>query len=180
MKKVIAFAGSNSSRSINHVLINFAASHISNSDTRVIKLTDYELPMFSEDLERSEGYSLPLKNLYNEIREADGLILSVNEYNGTVSAYFKNVIDWLSRIDRQFLAGKKILLMSTSSGKRGAASALEYTKGVLPRFGGEIVESFSFPSFAENFSAEEKSITNEVLLLGFIDVIQNFMHQLEK
>jgi len=70
--------------------------------------------------------------------------------------------------------------MSSSNGKRGAASALEYTKNVLARFGVTIVESFSFPSYSENFSEENNLITNEILLLGFTDIMQNFVHQIEQ
>jgi len=55
------------------------------------------------------------------------------------------------------------LLFSASPGKRGGISAYEYTKGVLPRYGGEIVEGLNFPSFGENFSVEEKKVTNEQL-----------------
>ncbi|MDX1783724.1 MAG: NAD(P)H-dependent oxidoreductase, partial [Aequorivita vladivostokensis] len=112
--------------------------------------------------------------------EADALVISVNEHNGMVSAYFKNTIDWLSRLDRNFLDGKKVMLTSTSNGRRGAASALEYTKSILPRFGAIVVESFSFPSYSHNFSEENQSISDEILLLGFTDVLQNFVHQLEQ
>jgi NAD(P)H-dependent FMN reductase len=180
MKKILCFAGSNSSKSINHKLVTFAASQIVGQNVEIIKLTNYDLPLFSEDIEREKGYSVDLKMLCNKIKEADALVISVNEHNSMVSAFFKNTIDWLSRLDRNFLEGKKILLMSTSNGKRGAASSLEYTKGVLPRFGGTVIESFSFPSFSENFSAETNSISNEILLLGFTDVIQNFVHQIEQ
>lgn len=180
MKKILFFAGSNSSKSINHKLVNFASSQIAGHSAEVIKLTDYDLPLFGEDIERERGYSADLKMFYNKIREADALVISVNEHNGMVSAYFKNTIDWLSRLDRNFLDGKKVLLMSTSNGKRGAASALEYTKNILPRFGATVVESFSIPSYSENFSEETQSISNEELLLGFTDVLQNFVHQIEQ
>lgn len=180
MKKILAFAGSNAMVSINQKLVDFAASQVVGCTVEVIKLTDYELPFYSEDLERERGYSVDLKMLYNKIKEADALIISVNEHNSSISSFFKNTLDWLSRLDRKFLDGKKILLMSTSSGKRGAASALEYTKNVLPRFGGEVVESFSFPSFSENFSEETQTISNELLSLGFTDIIQNFLHQIDK
>lgn len=180
MKKILCFAGSNSSKSINNKLVSFAATQIVGHNVEVIKLTNYDLPMFGEDIEREKGYSVDLKMLHNKIKEADALVISVNEHNGAVSAYFKNTLDWLSRLDYGFLKEKKILLMSTSNGKRGAASALEYTKNVLPRFGAIVVESFSFPSYSENFSEETQSISNEVLLLGFTDVIQNFVHQIEQ
>lgn|SRR5690606_22185165 len=180
MKKILCFAGSNSSRSINHKLVAFAITQIHGQDVELIKLTNYSIPMFSEDLERESGFSADLKMLYNKIREADALVISVNEHNRTVSAFFKNILDWLSRLDRKFLYGKKVLLMSTSRGRRGAASSLEYTKTVLPRFGATVVDSFSIPSYTENFSEETNSISDEILLLGFTDVIQNFVHQINQ
>jgi len=179
MKKIVAFAGSNSSTSINGKLVEFAASEIKNHEVKLVRLTDYPLAIFSEDLEKEKGYPVELMMLKNEIQAADALIISVNEHNSTVSSFFKNTLDWLSRLDRKFLEGKKILLMSTSNGKRGAATALAYAKEILPRFGGEVIESFSFPNFSDNFSEKETIITNELLLLGFRDVIQNFAHQID-
>ncbi|MDN3724072.1 NAD(P)H-dependent oxidoreductase [Aequorivita sp. SDUM287046] len=180
MKKIVCFAGSNSSQSINQTLINFAASQIATHKIEIIRLKDFELPVFSEDIERETGYSPALRLLHSKIRDADALIISVNEHNGMISAFFKNILDWLSRLDISFLSGKKLLLMSTSNGKRGAASALEYTSRLLPKFGGIVTESFSFPAFSHNFSKETQSISNEILSLGFTDVIQNFVHQIEK
>lgn len=179
MKKILAFAGSNSSTSINHQLVSFAASQITAHEVKVIRLTDFPLEIYSEDLEKEKGYSVELQLLKNEIAAAGALMISVNEHNRTPSAFFKNVLDWLSRLEYKFLKGKKILLMSTSTGERGGASALEIVKNILPRFDGEVIESFSFPSFKKNFSAEEQKITDEILALGFQDVIENFQHQID-
>ena len=178
MKKILVFSGSNRSVSINNKLANYVASQIVGHNIEIIKLSDYVLPLFNEDIEQERGFPIDLKMLYNKIADADALVISVSEHNGTVSAFFKNTLDWLSRIDRKFLAGKQILLMSTSNGKRGAAGALEYSKYILPKFGATIVESFSFPFFAENFLEEPQSISNEILQLGITDVIQNFIHQI--
>jgi NAD(P)H-dependent FMN reductase len=180
MKKILAFAGSNSSTSINHKLVQFAASQINSHEVKIIKLRDYPLEIFSEDLEKESGYSVNLKLLLNEIEKADALIISVNEHNSGPSAFFKNVLDWMSRIKYKFLEDKKILLMSTSSGKGGAAKSLEYVKeAITHRYNGLIVESFSFPSFNDNFSEAENKITNELLALGFTDILQNFEHQID-
>lgn len=178
MKKILVFSGSNSTKSINEKLVNFAATQIAGQNIEIIKLTDYVLPLFSEDIEQERGFPIDLKMLYNKIKDADALVISVNEHNGMISAFFKNILDWLSRLDRKFLNEKKILLMSTSNGERGGAGALEYMKYILPKFGANIVESFSIPSFAHNFSEESQSMSNEVLQLGFTDVIQNFTHQI--
>ncbi|MBQ0734107.1 NADPH-dependent FMN reductase [Aquimarina celericrescens] len=177
MKNILAFAGSNSSTSINDRLVKYVASEIKDHQVKVINLTSYEMPMYSEDEEKNSfpGMAMALKQ---EISEVDALIISVNEHNGSWSAFFKNIVDWLSRLDRNFLEGKKVLLMSTAPGKRGGLSSLEYAKTVLPRFGAEITESFSFPSFYENFSSESNSVTNETLLLGLKQVLSTFAHQI--
>lgn len=161
MKNIIAFAGSNSSTSINHQLVTNVSKIIENHSIKIIKLTDFPLPMYGEDLERAEGFPDPLQQLLTEIKSADGLLISVNEHNGTVSAYFKNVLDWLSRIEYKFLDDKSTLVLSTSPGKRGAISAMEYTASVLPRFGAKQVFSMAFPSFSENVI--EGEIINETL-----------------
>ena len=160
MKKILAFAGSNSSRSINAKLINTITSELSGVEITTISLTDYPLPIYSEDLEQDVGFPDELSRLLEVIKGHDGLIISVNEHNGSISAFFKNVLDWLSRIEYKFLAGKKVLLFSASPGRRGALSALEYTKGVLPRYDAEIVDSMTFPSFRENYSIEDQKVSN--------------------
>lgn len=163
MKKILAFAGSNSSTSINHVFVNYISSRINENQVEIIKLIDYPLPLFSVNLERDQGYPEPLRKLLSRIKLADGIIISVNEHNGTVSAFFKNVLDWLSRLEYKFLQNKKVMVVSVSTGRRGALSSNEYTQRVLPRFNGEVVSSFTFPSFEENFSTESETIVNDDL-----------------
>lgn len=178
-KKILAFAGSNSSRSINRKLLDFVIEKIVEHKVDIINLTDYPMPVFGEDLEREEGYPLKVQMLRNAIAAYDALIIAVNEHNGGPSAFFKNTIDWLSRFDRNFLEGKKILLMSTSRGRGGASLSLEYAKMVLPRFGAGVVESFSVPSFNHVFDSENQMITDEVLLMGIYEMVGNFERIIE-
>jgi len=180
MKEILCFAGSNSSRSINHQWVSFVATQISRHKIHVIKLVDFPLEMFSEDVERENGYSDALRNLHSQIKASDALIISVNEHNSNPSAFFKNVVDWLSRLDKNFLEDKKILLTSTSNGRRGGLSSLEVTQNLLPRFKGEVVVSFNFPSFQENFSVEKQKITNpelEETILGHISRFQQLIEE---
>ena len=147
--KTLAFAGSNSSTSINQQLISYAAQHISNSE--VIELTDYPAPIYSEDLEKASGIDKNIQALAAKIAEADNLIIAVNEHNGYISAFFKNTLDWLSRYNREFLKGKKVIVLSTSPGPGGAKSALTAMTNTLPYFGAEIVASQNIGSFYEVF-----------------------------
>lgn len=177
MKKILAFAGSNSSTSINQQLLDHIVGRIQNHQVKEIKLTDYPLPIYSADIERNEGFPINATIIKNLIAESDALIVAVNEHNGGPSAFFKNIIDWLSRVNRNFLENKKILLISTSPGKRGASSSLEYSKNIFARFGGEVIESFSLPSFKDNF--QDGKVINEVLDMGIEDVLTTFAHQID-
>lgn len=178
MKQVIGFAGSNSSSSINAILVKYILSQLEGVNSKEIVLTQYDIPMYDIDHEQEKGIPLDVQLLKNEIEKADGILISLNEHNGSWSAYFKSVFDWLTRANRNFLEGKKILLTSTSPGARGASSSLEYGKNVIPRFGGTIVESFSFPSFQEHFDSDALEITDDNLRMGVSEVIASFLSEL--
>ncbi|MCX2837739.1 NAD(P)H-dependent oxidoreductase [Salinimicrobium sp. MT39] len=179
MTKILAFAGSSSPTSINHQLILNVTRRISDHQVEVLELNKLDIPLYSIVKEK-EGFPENVKFIYKKIVEAPALIIAVNEYNSNVSGFFKNIIDWLSRVEKNFLGGKKILLMSTSPGKRGGASALEYCKNQFPRFGGEVVESFSLPQFYENFDSEKGVVVNEIFDLGIIDVITSFSQNIKE
>ena len=161
MAAILAFAGSNSSTSINYKLVQYTTSLIEEHKIQLLDMVGYPFPMYSADDEKQKGYSNSLVELKNDIAQSHAIILSVNEHNGNPSAYFKNVMDWLSRIELKFLDGKKIFLMSASGGKRGAKGSLEVVQNMLPRFGADIVATFSLPNFHENF--KDGKITDTAL-----------------
>ena len=117
MSNITAFAGSNSSRSINFKLVKYTASKLDNHEVKLIDLANHPFPMYSEDLEREKGFPEELVAFCEEIQQAEALVLSVNEHNGNPSAYFKNILDWFSRINRGFLEETKVMLMSASPGR---------------------------------------------------------------
>lgn len=161
MKKVIAFAGSNSKTSINKQLVEYAASLVENAETTVLDLNDFELPLYRIDLENEKGIPDNAHKFLNHIKDSDGIILSLAEHNGAYATVFKNIFDWMSRIDGKLWSEKPMLLMATSPGGRGGATVLEIAKGRFPYMGGYIAADFSLPSFFDNF--KEGSLVNEVL-----------------
>lgn len=178
MKTILAFAGSNSSTSINHELVKYTVSNIKDFKIQLLKMSEMPFPMYSADEEKNGGFKNSLHELNDDIKKADGLIISVNEHNGNPSAYFKNLIDWLSRLDKNFLKGKKILLMSTSPGGKGGQSSLNVTKNLLPYFGAEIINTFSLPSFGQNFSIKKAGILNDDLKKEHLLILNEFLSQL--
>lgn len=177
MATILAFAGSNSSTSINFKLVKHTTTKIEGHQIQLVNMVNYPFPMYSEDLEKEQGYSNSLVEIKNDIQKADGLIISVNEHNSSPSAYFKNILDWLSRLERKFLLDKKVLLMSTSGGKRGGIGSIGVIESLLPRFGAEIISTFSLPSFHENFNAD--GITDDSLKIEHQKALDAFLETLK-
>ena len=151
MKTVIALGGSNSINSINKILAVHTANELEDTEVKVLDLNDYELPLYGIDIETENGIPQDAHNLLQEIKEADGVVLSLAEHNGAYSTAFKNAFDWMSRIDGKLWSEKPMLLMATSPGARGGATVLDIAKGRFPYMGGNIIADLSFPSFFDNF-----------------------------
>ncbi|EAR00357.1 NADPH-dependent FMN reductase [Maribacter sp. HTCC2170] len=154
MKKIIALGGSNSKKSINKELAQYTANQITNSETIVADLNDYELPLYGIDLENEKGIPDNAKQLNSLIEEADGIVISMAEHNGSYTAAFKNTIDWLSRINQKVWKDKPMFLMATSPGGRGGVTVLNTAKAAFPFFGGNVIADFSLPDFYDNYSKE--------------------------
>ncbi len=107
MASILAFAGSNSSASVNFKLVKHTTSLINDHDLELFNMASITFPMYSEDREKQLGFPEALVKLKEKIEKADALIISVNEHNSGPSAYFKNVLDWLSRADRNYLENTK-------------------------------------------------------------------------
>ena len=84
--KVIAFAASNSKQSINKQLVTYAASLLENADVELLDLNDYELPLFSVDIEKEIGQPALAQAFLDKLGHADALVISLAEHNGNYSA----------------------------------------------------------------------------------------------
>ena len=96
--KVVGFAGSSSKNSINKKLVEYALSLFEHVETEVLDLNDFEVEIYSVDKERELGIPEKIKTFSSKIDEASLLVISLAEHNGSYSASFKNIYDWLSRI----------------------------------------------------------------------------------
>lgn len=161
--KVLAFAGSSSSKSINRKLVAYTVSLFKKSSIEIIDLNSYEMPIYSSDRQAASGIPELASDFAKKIDAADFLVISLAEHNGAYSTAFKNVYDWVSRIpNRKVWAGKNIFLLATSPGARGGAAVLEIAKNRFPHDNGTIKATFSLPSFGENF-IEGQGISNQEL-----------------
>ena len=172
MKKIIAFAGSNSKKSINKELAIFTSSLINNVEVEVLDLNDFQLPIYGVDEETENGIPQKALEFLNKIHNSNGIILSLAEHNGNFTAVFKNIYDWSSRIEQKLWKNIPMIVMATSPGARGGASVLSIAKNGFPHMGGNIVSEFSLPSFYDNF--QEGKVVNEELLNSLKDQVNKF------
>lgn len=174
MKNIIAFAGSTSKNSINKTLVQYAGTLIQDAtmQVEVLDLNDFEMPLFSVDVEKASGYPEKAQLLLGKITNADGLVISLAEHNGAYTAAFKNALDWMSRIKSQIFDNKPMLLMATSDGARGGGFVLDMAKSRFPIHKARIIEHFSLPGYNKNF--KDGKIVDSDLNSQLIDKVEHF------
>jgi chromate reductase len=169
--KVLAFAATSSKNSINKQLANYAAKQIEGALVELIDLNDYEMPLFSEDREKELGHPELAKAFYQKLGEADVIVISFAEHNGSYSAAYKNLFDWTSRINTKVFQNKPVIMLATSPGPGGAATVLAAAKGSAPYFGADLKGAISVPSFYDNFDVENGRLTNKELVDNILSSI---------
>ena len=151
MKKIIVFGASNSQSSINKQFAHYAAQQLKNIEIELLDLNDYEMPIYSIDRERENGFPKEAVEFKQKIRDCDGVLVSFAEHNSAYTAAFKNIYDWISRVEKDVWLNKPMLLLSTAPGPRGGLGVLELAHNRFKRGNENIVGTFSLPSFGENF-----------------------------
>ena len=178
MKRILAIGASSSSNSINKEFASYAANLVSlKKEVIELDLRQYEMPIYSEDLQNLSGIPKKAFDFKSEISNSDALVISLAEHNGSYTAAFKNIYDWISVIEEIVWTYKPILLLSASNGSRGGKSVMS---AALSRFSQQSeyeIPNFSLPKFEENFSDKE-GILNKKLMGLLEEQIQIFLQQI--
>mgnify|MGYP001819764771 CR=1 FL=1 len=172
MKKILTIGASTSKKSINKVFAEYTGDLLNNLQVLKIDLNDFEMPLFSVDVEAENGFPKGATDLNAVIEKSDGFIISFAEHNGAYSAAFKNAFDWLSRINGKVWRDKPMLLLATSPGPRGGQTVLEIATGRFPFNGGNIIGSMSLPSFSDNF--KDGALVDEKLKSNLLKLVKDF------
>ncbi len=178
-KKIVAFGASNSKNSINKKLATFAAKQVEDATINILDLNDFEMPIYGIDKETESGIPTLAHDFKAHLKNSDGIIISFAEHNGAYSAAFKNIMDWISRIEKDVWESKPMLLLATSPGGRGGITVLEIAVNKFQHMNKNTIASFSLPSFGQNFS-EENGITEEDLLKSFNEQLNIFTLAMNK
>lgn len=110
-KKYVGICGSLRKNSRNMGMLR-CASEVMPKGTALELLDITELPLYREDMPKPDS----VKHLAEKVREADGLVLAVAEYNYSYAPALKNALDWLSKEKGDLLAGKTCAMMGAGGG----------------------------------------------------------------
>jgi len=153
--KILAIGASSSKASINKQFASFTANQVKGAEVNTLDLNDYEMAIYSSDRENETGIPAEATKFRALIEESDGIVISFAEHNGTYSAAFKNIFDWVSRTEGKTWGDKPMLVLATSPGARGGETVMNQAASTLPYQGALVTGKFSLPSFYESFSNNE-------------------------
>ena len=117
------------------------------------------IPLYDADIQQEVGFPQSVEAIAEQIRNADGVVIVTPEYNYSVPGGLKNAIDWLSRLPAQPLAGKPVLIQTSSMGAIGGARCQYHLRQILvfldamvmnkPEFMGGVIQNKVDPQTGE-------------------------------
>ncbi|MEL1251205.1 NADPH-dependent FMN reductase [Aurantiacibacter gilvus] len=170
-RKILAFAASNSSVSINRQLVEYAASLLEDAEIETLDIHEFEMPLYRHDREEESGIPQLAHDFRDRLASADALLIGLAEHNGHYPAAFKNLFDWCTRIDRDVWQGKPMVLLATSGGPGGAGRVLDIAATAAPVFGGDLRGTWSLPQFYDAFDMEAGELHNPEHVTALKDVL---------
>ncbi|MHC4842075.1 MAG: NADPH-dependent FMN reductase [Planctomycetota bacterium] len=143
--KILAFSGSNRAGSHNHKLVQAAANLLaqSSAEVSVIKIVDFDIPLYSPDIE-SAGTPDGVYKLKELAKSHNGYFISCPEYNGSITPMLKNTLDWLSRPSPDeprgaAYKGKTGAVVAATPGNMGGIRGLPHVRQIMLGLGVTLV-----------------------------------------
>lgn len=162
---ILVFAASNHGQSINRALAEhagreFTETVLPGAIMETLDINDYEMPIYSPEREKADGIPEEAQKFYDKLGQADALIVSFAEYNGSYTAAYKNLFDWTSRIKMQIYQDRPVVFLAASPGARKGQKVLADAVKIAPFFGAKVAGSLAIGPFAEVFDREAGRLTD--------------------
>lgn len=180
--KILAFAASNSRKSINRSLIDFAIFRLQEGipesvEFEVLDLNDFEMPIYSIDRERDGGIPELAQTFFTKIGKADAILVSFAEHNGFVTSAWKNIFDWMSRIEMKLWQGKPLVMLAATPGRRAGANVLKSQKMLAPHFGADLRGTLGVGRWPEAWDPENKRLVQADDLAALDEVLSTLFRK---
>jgi len=183
--KIVALAGSTRNDSFNKKLAKLAArsAEEEGAEVTLVDLKDYPMPLYDGDLEQEQGLPQKAVELKELMVEADAVIYSSPEYNGSLTAVFKNTIDWLSRPggpEHSPFRGKTALILSASPGGLGGLRGLRHLREILNNLGVLVIPDQHAVSGAHNVFGDNDEVTDPDLKPKVDGLVKNLLRTTDR
>jgi NAD(P)H-dependent FMN reductase len=154
-------------------LENYLADH-KLATSEILDLKKYNFPLFEERFKNLEKPSTSVLEFAQKIKSSDAIIIVTPEYNGSLPASLKNVIDLLY----EEWSGKPIGLSTVSSGIFGGNQCLTHLQFILWKMKATVIQAnFPVPNVEKTFDHEgvplKKEETNKLADLFLKELIKN-------
>lgn len=138
----LAIVGTNSKVSTNRMLLQFMKEHFKeDAELELFEIKD--LPAFYEA--KGDDVPVAITELSDKILAADGVIIATPEYDHTITASLKSVLEWISYTS-QALTDKPVLVVGASYGALGSSRAQAHLRQILdsPELAARMMPSSEF------------------------------------
>ncbi|MGI9586174.1 MAG: NADPH-dependent FMN reductase [Acidimicrobiia bacterium] len=141
--KIVILAGSVRAGSLNAALADRVAEAARDQrfSVHLLDLADYQMPMYNGDDEATHGQPDGAVRLHDVVVTADILLIASPEFNGGPTPLLKNALDWVSRVSKRPLSGRRIGLMSAAPGRGSGSYGLMTTRRILEHMHADVAES---------------------------------------
>lgn len=180
--KVLLFSASLRKESLNTKLNNVIQSivkEIPEITIEVVNIKSLNIPVYDGDIEE-RGMPEGVVSLGRSVHNADAIIISSPEYNGSISAPLKNLVDWVSRIRPIPWEKKPILLTGASTGALGSMRALIHSKDPFETLGSYVYPNTFALSKAHEAFSENGTFKDEKQMSRLKDLINHFIQFAKK
>ncbi|MFW2334232.1 NADPH-dependent FMN reductase [Ilumatobacter sp.] len=167
--ELVAIVGSLRRASVNAAVARAAAGVATAARVTMHDISD--LPFYDGDTEAA-GLPEPVERLNRVVGAAEGLLLFSPEYNSSLPAVTKNVIDWLSRPPKVW-DGLPVGLVAATPGQRAGLGVREHFTTMLDRRPMRVFETLGIGSYGDKLDADGE-LTDPETLIELADYVDRF------
>lgn len=180
--KLLVFAGSARTGSLNKKLASAAATAAQNAGAEVTfeDLADYLAPVYNGDDEKANGLPKTMRDFKTMMQQHDGFIVSTPEYNGHVPPLLSNTFSWISRTEGDekgmvAFSGKKAAIMAAAPGRLGGIRVIPRLRDTLAELGVVVVPGFVTVASAISAFDEQGNPTDDQLTYNIQQLVDKLI-----
>ena len=173
----LGIAASHRSGSLNRQLLHAAIEALPEGFTcQTHPYSAYDLPLYNDTLRESGNIPAPLSAIREQLMQAQFLLLATPEYNGSIPANIKNLIDWVSTIAPCPFARLPVLLMTATPSRMSGQLGLQHMRVPLEHLGAYVYPQSFLLQHAHTAFVEENKLEDPARAERLHSLMQDFCH----